>query len=124
MTSDDATQQLQYWRQRCLAKLGSEESTPFDSTTLVYKVGGKMFALLRVGSDLAINLKCDPQEALILRDTFKEVIAGYHMNKKHWNTIDLTTELDPALVEGWIDDSYDLVKRSLSKKIQVALTQK
>lgn len=115
------TQQIDFWRQTCLTKLASEEDTPFGEGTLVYKVGGKMFALLRLGEELSINLKCDPQEALILRDTFAEVIPGYHMNKKHWNTVSLTSNLDPELIKGWIDDSYDLVVKSLTKKQQAAL---
>ncbi|TXR54292.1 MmcQ/YjbR family DNA-binding protein [Reinekea thalattae] len=103
--SDD----IQYWRQTCQNKLGASEETPFGEGTLVYKVGGKMFALLRLSEPLSINLKCDPQEAMILRDSFSEVTPGYHMNKKHWNTVDLSTELDNELIKGWIDDSYDLV---------------
>ncbi len=112
---------LEYWRSRCLAKVGSVEETPFGPETLVYKVGGKMFALMGVEPPLSINLKCDPQEAMILRDTFAEVIPGYHMNKKHWNTVALDTQLDQNLILGWIDDSYDLVVKGLPKKVHSAL---
>ncbi|TCS43171.1 MmcQ/YjbR family DNA-binding protein [Reinekea marinisedimentorum] len=121
MKTQTLSEQIKYWRDACLTKLASEESTPFGEGTLVYKVAGKMFALLRLGDELSINLKCDPQEALILRDTFHEVIPGYHMNKKHWNTVSLTSDLDPELIKGWIDDSYDLVVKSLTKKQQAAL---
>ena len=121
MKTQTLSEQIKYWRDACLTKLASEESTPFGEGTLVYKVAGKMFALLRLGDELSINLKCDPQEALILRDTFHEVIPGYHMNKKHWNTVSLTSDLDPELIKGWIDDSYDLVLKSLTKKQQAAL---
>ena len=119
-----STKQLNDWRSICLAKLGSTEETPFGPETLVYKVGGKMFALLRVNAPLSINLKCDPQEAMILRDTFDEVIPGYHMNKKHWNTVALESNLDKKLIHDWIDDSYQLVLKSLPKKTQQQLTEK
>lgn len=121
MTSQSATEQLTYWREVFLTKLGSVETTPFGDGVLVYKVAGKMFALLRFADDLSVNLKCDPQEALILRESFSEVIPGYHMNKKHWNTVDLTTGLDHELIKGWIDDSYDLVVKGLTRKEQAAL---
>jgi predicted DNA-binding protein (MmcQ/YjbR family) len=115
---------VEHWRDILSAKLGSEECTPFGPDPLVYKVGGKMFALLRLGSPLSINLKADPQEALIMRESFEAVTPGYHMNKKHWNTVDLEAGLDEALILGWIDDSYDLIVGNLTKKAQAALSKK
>lgn len=119
--NNQAADRLDYWRQRCLAKLGSSEETPFGPDVLVYKVAGKMFASLSVNTPLTINLKCDPQEAMILRASFAAVIPGYHMNKKHWNTIDLSAELDEDLLAGWLDDSYDLVVKGLPKALQARL---
>jgi predicted DNA-binding protein (MmcQ/YjbR family) len=112
---------LGYWRDVCNAKIGSQEETPFGPEALVYKVGGKMFALLRVNSPISMNLKCDPQEAMIIRESFAAVTPGYHMNKKHWNTVDLEAGLDEALVKGWIDDSYELVVSKLTKATRNAL---
>lgn len=112
---------LSHWREVCLAKLGSEEDTPFGPEALVYEVHGKMFALIGVSPPLTMNLKCDPQEAMIIRESFEAVTAGYHMNKKHWNTVDLEANLDEELIKGWIDDSYDLVVKGLPKKVQAQL---
>ncbi|WP_320827260.1 MmcQ/YjbR family DNA-binding protein [Reinekea sp.] len=119
-----SAERLDYWRHYCQAKLGSSEETPFGPDALVYKVGGKIFALVRLAAPLSINLKCDPQEAMILRASFDAVIPGYHMNKKHWNTIDLSAELASGLVEGWLDDSYALVLKGLPKALQARLTEK
>lgn len=115
-------QQVNEWRERLSAKPGAQEETPFGPEALVYKVAGKMFALISLGEALRLNLKCDPQEAMILRDTFTAVTPGYHMNKKHWNSIDLLAGLDTALIQGWVDDSYDLVTAKLPKKVQAHLT--
>jgi len=112
---------IEKWRKACLTKLGSVEETPFGPEALVYKVSGKMFALIGVKTPLSMNLKCDPQEALIIRESFDAVSPGYHMNKKHWNTVDLESNLDPDLITGWIDDSYDLVLKGLPKRIRESL---
>lgn len=111
------------WRERLLAKPGAAEDTPFGPNALVYKVADRMFALIRLGETrLDMNLKCDPQEAMIIRDTFSAVTPGYHMNKKHWNTVDLLADLDTELIQGWVDDSYDLVKSKLPKRVQAQLS--
>lgn len=103
-----------------MSKKGAVEETPFGPDALVYKVAGKMFALLNQREHgLGINLKCDPQEALIIRDSFSAVTAGYHMNKKHWNTINLEQGLEEQLIRGWIDDSYLLVVNALAKKVRM-----
>ncbi len=98
---------------------GSDKSFPFDKTTAVYKVGNKMFALLseRAG-DLQTNLKCDPLYALELRSLYESIIPGYHMNKKHWNTLMINEDLEEELIQELIEHSYMLVFKSLTKKIQ------
>jgi predicted DNA-binding protein (MmcQ/YjbR family) len=107
-----------------LAKPGAEAGYPFGPGTLVFKVGGKMFALL--GEDNApwtINLKCDPDEALALRAAHASIVAGYHMDKRHWNTLTLDGSLPDALVRELIDQSYALVVNSLPKKRRAELGQ-
>jgi len=105
-----------------LAKPGCEETTPFGPEVLVYKVGGKMFALT-VPDDFParLNLKCDPERAVTLREEFEAVIPGYHMNKRHWNTVILDASLPPALVLELIDHSYELVVASLPKSVRSRL---
>ncbi len=101
----------------CLAKPGAEETTPFGPEVLVYKVGGKVFALTDPDEFPArVNLKCDPERAVVLREEYEAVIPGYHMNKKHWNTVVLDGSLPARLVRELIDHSYDLVVASLPKK--------
>jgi predicted DNA-binding protein (MmcQ/YjbR family) len=103
----------------CLSHIGAIKEYPFDNTTAVYKVGDKIFALIDEASNAPrINLKCDPYYARELREMYENVIAGYHMNKRHWNTVICEDEIDETLVFEWIDDSYDLVFNSLSKKLQ------
>ncbi|MEO5917852.1 MAG: MmcQ/YjbR family DNA-binding protein [Luteolibacter sp.] len=101
---------------RFLSKPGAEETTPFGPEVLVYKVGGKMFALTMPDEFPArINLKCDPDRSVILRDEYDAVTPGYHMNKRHWNTVVLDGSLPAKLVRELIDHSYDLVHASLPK---------
>lgn len=108
-------------RAYCLAKCGAEECFPFDDTTLVFKVGGRMFALLALDK-MRLNLKCDPDIAIELRGRFPAAVsAGWHMNKKTWNTIALNECLPPALLCEWIDNSYDLAVQKLTKKQQQQL---
>ena len=99
-----------------LSKTGAEECTPFGPDVLVYKVAGKMFALA-VPADFParINLKCDPERALALRDEYEAITPGYHMNKRHWNTLVLDGSLPSKLVRDLIDHSYELVVASLPK---------
>lgn len=106
-------------REYCLSKKTVKESTPFDDVTLVFKVAGKMFALLPLDeTELSINLKCDPEKAIALREEYPAVIPGYHMSKKHWNTIMAGELNNPLLLYKWIDDSYNLVVDGLSGKIK------
>ena len=103
-------------RDFCLSKTGASESLPFDESTLVFKVGGKMFALLSLDEDLSMNLKCDPEKAIELREQYDAIIPGYHMNKQHWNTVIMDGSLPSKLILGLIDHSYDLIVESLPRK--------
>lgn len=109
----------------CLSKRGATKSYPFDKVTAVYKVGNKMFALSSDRADaVKINLKCDPLYALELRAVYMSVTPGYHMNKKHWNTVICNLEIEDALVKEWIDASYTLIFTSLTKKLQESIKLK
>jgi predicted DNA-binding protein (MmcQ/YjbR family) len=96
-------------RDYCLSRPGATESFPFGEDTLVFKVEGKIFALANLDGDLTINLKCNPSLALELRERYTSVIPGYHMNKKHWNTVLLDGSIPDKEVLFWIDHSYKLV---------------
>jgi predicted DNA-binding protein (MmcQ/YjbR family) len=105
------------FREYCLTKSGVTEGTPFGETVLVFKVGGKIFALLSLDEVPATaNLKCDPDLALELRDRFDQVRPGYHMNKKHWNTVELGSGVPDPELRRMIDHSYELVVTRLPKK--------
>jgi predicted DNA-binding protein (MmcQ/YjbR family) len=110
-------------REYCLALKGTTESFPFDDVTLVFKVGGKMYALVSLDGDLSINLKCDPEKSIELRELYKAVKPGYHMNKTHWNSIFVDGTISDKLIQQWILDSYTLVKASLPKKVRDLLNQ-
>ena len=105
----------------CLKKKAVTESFPFDDTTLVFKVAGRMFALVNLRDNHSINLKCDPDKALELREHHSAVLPGYHMNKKYWNTVILDESITDHLIREWIDDSYLLVVDKLPKKLQQEL---
>ncbi|MEZ4646101.1 MAG: MmcQ/YjbR family DNA-binding protein [Chloroflexota bacterium] len=98
-----------------LAKPGTTEERPFGPETAVFKVMGKMFALVPDDSPLRINLKCDPNDALFLRDIYTAVQPGYHMNKRHWNTVIYDGSIPLDVFHSMIDDSYDLVVKTLRK---------
>ena len=113
------------FEQYCLEKSGAVKEYPFDKYVSVYKVGGKMFTLKKDAEEpLRINLKCDPLYALELRSLHASIIPGYHMNKKHWNTVICDASVEDKMIESLIDDSYALVFNSLSKKEQTRLLQK
>ena len=100
----------------CLSKPGAEETLPFGPDTVVYKVGGKVLLLSGLDSEeLRFNVKCDPEKAIELREEFSCVLPGYHMNKKHWNTIVIDGSVSIKQLKVWIDHSYELVANSLSK---------
>lgn len=103
-------------REYCMRKKSTTESFPFDETTLVFKVKNKMFALTDLEGPLSINLKCDPEKAIRLRERYDAVIPGHHMNKRLWNTVILDGRIDDKLIIEWIDDSYRLVVEKLPKK--------
>ena len=97
-------------RDLCLGFAGAEETFPFNPETSVFKVGGKMFALSQLGSeDLRVSLKCEPQLAEELRAAHAAVIPGYHLNKRHWNTVILDGTLPDTTIREMVEDSYDLV---------------
>lgn len=103
-------------RNHCLKKKGVTEEFPFDEETLVFKVVGKIFLLASLEAiPLQINLKCDPETASELREEYGSVLPGYHMNKKHWNTIILDGTIPSSHIIEWIDDSYSLVLAGLKK---------
>ncbi len=103
-------------REYCLTKKFVTEEFPFDATTLVFKVCGKMFALTNLDGDLSINIKCDPDKAIELRERFPSVQPGYHMSKIHWNTVYIDGSIPDKLIMEWIDDSYNLIVSKLPKK--------
>ena len=105
-------------RDYCLKKKYVTESFPFDETTLVFKVHNKMFALIDIEDKQFINLKCDPDRAIQLREEFSEITPGYHMNKKLWNSVSITGSLKDQFIMELIDDSYDLIFAGLPKKIR------
>lgn len=105
-------------REYCLSKKGVTECFPFDEVTLVFKVMGKMFLLTNLDGELSINVKCDPEKAIELRELYPSVTPGYHMNKKYWNTVMIDGALSEALVCSFIDHSYQLVFDSLPKKLK------
>lgn len=112
-------------REYCLSKPASEETLPFGPEVLVFKVAGKIFLLLPLDSeDLQFNVKCDPEEVEELRERYACVQPGYHMNKKHWNTIIVDGSVSSTLLKQWIDNSYDLVVKSLPVKTKEKLTGK
>ena len=105
----------------CLSKKQTTEGFPFGDDTLVFKVKGKMFALMNLEGDLRMNLKCDPEKAIRLREKYDAVIPGYHMNKKLWNTVIVDGNITDQLIKKWIDNSYKLVASKLPKKDQLGL---
>ena len=109
---------IENFRTYCLSKKGVTEEFPFDESTLVFKVGGKMFTLLDVDTFESVNLKCDPEKAIELRERFPAVRSGYHMNKKHWNTVKMDGSVPDSLISEWVDDSYALVFDKLPKAVK------
>ena len=106
----------------CLTKKGVTEHFPFDEDTLVFKVGGKMFCLTSLNEwengTPSLNLKCDPEKALELRAEYDAINPGYHMSKKHWNTVVFHSDVDNKMMRELINHSYELVFKSLTKKVQ------
>lgn len=109
---------LEELRAYCLGLKGTTEGFPFDQRTLVFKVMGKMFVLTDVEEFQSINLKCDPEKATELRESYAGIIPGYHMSKKYWNTVKLREDVDDKMLYELIDHSYQQVVSSLTKKLQ------
>jgi predicted DNA-binding protein (MmcQ/YjbR family) len=107
---------IEDFREYCLSKKGVTEELPFGPEHLVFKVIGKIFAITSITTFDSVNLKCDPEEAVLLREKYDAVIPGFHMNKKHWNTILMDGSIPDKLFLKWIDHSYAQVVKSLTKK--------
>jgi predicted DNA-binding protein (MmcQ/YjbR family) len=112
---------LEELRDYCLQKPGVTEGLPFGEDTLVFKVGEKIFLLTSITTGNSFNVKCDPELAIELRERYKEVIPGYHMNKKLWNTVYMNGSLTTKQLFEMIDHSYTLIFKSLPKKVQEAI---
>ncbi len=107
---------IEVFREYCLSKKAVEETFPFDEVTLVFKVMGKMFALTGLDrEEFTVNLKCDPEYSIELRESYEFIYAGFHMNKKHWNTVHFEENVPDKLLRELIDHSYDLVVAKLKK---------
>ena len=100
---------IEILREYCISKKNVTESLPFGDDTLVFKTEGRIFALVNLEGDLSINLKCNPALAIELRERYSSVTPGYHMNKKHWNTIYIDGSVPDKEIFSWVDHSYDLV---------------
>ncbi len=112
---------IESFRAYCLTKPGAEETFPFGADTLVFKVMGKMFALTNVETFEGVNLKVDPEYGAELRERYEFVIPAYHMNKKHWITVQVRTGVPVQLLKQLIDDSYNLVVSGLSKSEKLSI---
>ena len=115
---------IESFRNFCNKKKAVSESFPFDETTLVFKVLNKMFALTDLEDDFKIALKCDPEKAVELRERYEAVIPAWHFNKKHWNTIIIDDTISDDLINEWINESYQLVVRKMTKKDQKKIDEK
>lgn len=114
---------IESFREYCLSKHGVTEEFPFDITTLVFKVGGKMFALTDLEDEFAVSLKCDPEYIITLQELHPQIAGAYHMNKKHWISVSEASSIDEKLLKKLIDESYELVFKSLPRKISSAIGQ-
>jgi predicted DNA-binding protein (MmcQ/YjbR family) len=109
-------------REYCLSKKAVTEDFPFGETTLVFRVKNKIFLLVSLdASPLQFNAKCEPDKAVELREQYDAIQPGYHMNKKHWNTVVINGSVSSALIKEMIDDSYNLIVQSLPKKLREEL---
>jgi predicted DNA-binding protein (MmcQ/YjbR family) len=112
---------LQELREHCAHKPGFSEDLPFGPEVLAFRVGGKIFALMNVDDFESVNLKCDPERAIELRERYTGITPGYHMNKQHWNTVLTDGSVPNRLVVELADHSYDLVRASLPNKLRESL---
>jgi predicted DNA-binding protein (MmcQ/YjbR family) len=114
---------IELFRDYCIAKKGVTEGFPFGEDTLVFKVMGKMFALAGAENFTYANLKCDPERALELRESYPEVQPGFHMSKKHWNSVYIDGALSDDFFLELVDESYDLIVSCLTKKLKTELAE-
>ena len=112
---------IEEYREYCLRKRSTTEGFPFDSNTLVFKIGGKMFALTNLDHFQFVNLKCNPERSIDLRETYNGIEPAWHMSKKHWNSVSIHSDVPEQLILDLIDQSYDLVVRTLTKKVRGGL---
>ena len=110
-----AAMNIEELREYCLSLPQATEDMPFDDEALVFKVGGRMFCFASLTGDLKMNLKCDPDEAIEIRETFPAVTPGFHMNKKYWNTVLIDGSISDSMLKVWILQSYKLVVAKLTK---------
>ncbi|ACF14655.1 protein of unknown function DUF419 [Chloroherpeton thalassium ATCC 35110] len=115
---------LETFRQYCLSFNGATEDFPFDESTLVFKVKGKMFALTNIDRFESINLKCKPEDCIELRERFDAISPGHHMNKKHWITVATKTNIPNNLLKELIQNSYHLVVQNIPKKLREELEKR
>ena len=110
---------VEEFRVYCLAKAGVTEEFPFDETTLVFKVAGKIFAITGLDDpEFKVNLKCDPDRSVLLREEYESIRPGWHMNKRHWNTVHVHGSFPDKLFIELVDHSYDLVVQGLPRKLR------
>ena len=112
---------LAYYRDYCLAKAGTSEDTPFDADTLCFRVGAKIFSICSISNFAFVNLKCDPEKSMELREQYSGIIPGYHMNKKWWNSVSVNGSVSDKMILDLVDHSYELVLKSLPKKDQLLI---
>lgn len=112
---------IEAFRHYCIEKAHVSESFPFDEVTLVFKLNGKIFAIIGLDDSNRCNLKCEPDRAIQLRESYQGVIPGYHMNKKHWITVYFDRDVSDDLIYELTDHSYELIFNSFSQKIQAQL---
>lgn len=114
---------IEDFREYCISKKDVTEEFPFDEETLVFKVMGKMFALTDIDRFHSVNLKCDPDRAIELREKYAAISSGYHMNKRHWNTVLMDGSISDRLIKELIDHSYNMVVAKLPKAVKTQLDQ-
>ncbi len=112
---------LAEFREHCILKPGYSEDLPFDDITLAMRVGNKIFALMDSHVFTGVNLKCDPERAIELREEYPGITPGYHMNKQHWNTVLTDGSVPHKLILELADHSYELIRASLPKKVRESL---
>ncbi|BDD05625.1 MmcQ/YjbR family DNA-binding protein [Aureibacter tunicatorum] len=114
---------IESYRTYCMSKKGVEEGLPFDENVLVFKVAGKIFALTDINDFEYVNLKCEPERSIELRESYEGIKPGYHMNKKHWNSVYIGADVNERMLMELTDDSYNLVYSKLPAKVRKELEE-